>query len=57
MRQVSKQGFMAAQVEGWDEAPATIKGKEAPLRGEKEIGQKKKIKGNKKLCNRELSNI
>ena len=49
-------------MEGWDEVLATIKRKEAPLKkrrgggGSEEIGQKK-IKGNKKLCNLELSNI
>ena len=47
-------------MEGWDEVLATIKRKEAPLKkgggGGEEIGQKK-IKGNKKLCNLELSNI
>lgn len=32
MRQVSKQGSIVAQVEGQDEAPTTIKRKEAPLR-------------------------
>ena len=54
---------MASQVEGWDEVLATIKRKETPLKkrwgggvGGEEIGQKK-IKGNKKLCNLELSNI
>ena len=52
---------MAFEVDGWDEVLATIKRKEAPLKkrrggGSEEIGQKK-LKGNKKLCNLELSNI
>ena len=40
--QVSKQGSMAFQVEGWDEVLATIKRKEAPLReGEEKNGTEK----------------